>query len=520
MTMRVKPFMSIWTARIAAPAAMLLLLGGCFGPGPAATASPEEAAPREEAAPLAPHETWDICRMQGARVGYGHTTIRYATDGDRRVLKIEGLIHFAVQRFGQTTEQDIRFTDTETPAGGLIAFDCEIRQGTTPLRTTGRVVGDRLDVEMTTEGAKRATSMPWSADCGGMSAPEESLLRRPMEPGEHRVVRHLTIDNQLADMEMTARQEESVQLLAGTFRLLRIETLERMPGGQKIKGVSWIDRTGETVKSWIEPMNMEVFRVPKEVALAKTDLAKFDFGERTLVRVDRPVPGGHQSKRVRYRVHLEGGDPSEVFVSGPSQQVKKIDAHTAEVTVYAIRPCTPGGNPEARDDPPTDADRRPNNFIQSDDAVIVSDAREAAGRETDPWRVAVALEQYVHKAITQKDFTQAFATAAEVARSHEGDCTEHAVFLAALARARGIPARVAVGLVYMSHSATFGYHMWTEVYVDRRWIPIDATLAQGGIGGGHLKLAQTSLEGISAYSSFLPVVQVIGRLRVEVLDAD
>ena len=41
------------------------------------------------------------------------------------------------------------------------------------------------------------------------------------------------------------------------------------------------------------------------------------------------------------------------------------------------------------------------------------------------------------------------ATAAEVARSREGDCTEHAVLLAALARARGIPARVAMGLVYV-----------------------------------------------------------------------
>lgn len=495
----------------------MTLLAGCSPAGPAATGSPDPAA--NSPAFVVQRETWDVYRMQGVRVGHGRTTVSQGTEGNRKVLKIEGLVHFAIERFGQTTQQEIRFSDTETPEGGLLGFECEIRQGPTPLRTTGRVEGGRLQVEMVTQGAKRAESIPWSAECGGMSAPEESLLGRPMKPGERRVVRHLTLDNQLADMEMVAREEENVQLLAGTFHLLRIETLERMPSGQKIKGLAWTDRAGETLKSWIEPMNMEVFRVPKEVALAKTELAKLDLGEGTSIRIEQPLPHAHQSKRIRYRIHLEGGDPSEVFVSGPSQQVKKLDVHTAELTVYAIRPGQPAGHPAAGGDPPTDADRQPNNFIQSDDAKIVSDAREAAGQETDPWRVAVALERYVHNVVTRKDFSQAFATAAEVARTREGDCTEHAVYLAALARARGIPARVAVGLVYMPQAKSLGYHMWTEVYVDRRWIAIDGTLGQGGIGAGHIKLAQSSMAGISAYSSFLPVVQVIGRLRVEVIDA-
>ena len=73
-------------------------------------------------------------------------------------------------------------------------------------------------------------------------------------------------------------------------------------------------------------------------------------------------------------------------------------------------------------------------------------------------------------------------TASDVARSHSGDCKAHAVYLAALARARGIPARVAVGLVYSDRLAAFGYHMWTEVYIDGRWIPLDGTLGLGGIG--------------------------------------
>ena len=208
-----------------------------------------------------------------------------------------------------------------------------------------------------------------------------------------------------------------------------------------------------------------------------------------------------------------------MFVTGPTQALRSIDPHTAEITVYAIRPGKSDGNRDAPADPPTDDDLRPNSFIESDDPLIVALAKQAAGDEKDPWRVAVALERFVYREVEKKDFTQAFATAAEVAKTREGDCTEHAVFLAGLARACGIPARVAIGLVYLEGTQSFFYHMWTEVYVEKRWIPIDGTLGLGGIGADHLKIAQSNLNGASAYSAFLPVVQVAGRLKIEIVDA-
>ncbi len=54
--------------------------------------------------------------------------------------------------------------------------------------------------------------------------------------------------------------------------------------------------------------------------------------------------------------------------------------------------------------------------------------------------------------------------------------------------------RAAFGLVYLPSQRAFFYHMWTEAYIEKRWIPIDGTLAQGGIDGAHLKIAQSSLK--------------------------
>jgi hypothetical protein len=427
-----------------------------------------------------------------------------------------------LRRGGEINRQEIRSASVETPHGQLIRFESQMSLGPSPIRTLGRVRGDKLDIEIGSPGpaAPAKVSIRWSSDYGGPFATDETLLRQPMRPGQRRRLKALVIGfNQVADVEMIAKDFERTVLPDGARELLRIDTVTQLAGGQKIEGTIWSDRQGETLKTYSAAMGgLETCRATKAEALQKID-AELDLLPSMMVHVEQPLPHPHQTQQVRYRVRLEGGDPAKIFLTGPSQAVKSIDAHTAEVTVYAIRPGRSDGNTRAAADPPTEDDRRPTSFIESDDALVVADARRAAGEEKDPWRLAVALERFVNREVQDKDFTQGLATAAEVARSREGDCTEHAVLLAALCRACGIPARVAIGLVYLEGRQAFFYHMWTEVYIERRWIAIDATLAQGGIGAAHLKIAQSSLAGASAYDAFLPVAQVAGRLRIEILAA-
>ena len=147
-------------------------------------------------------------------------------------------------------------------------------------------------------------------------------------------------------------------------------------------------------------------------------------------------------------------------------------------------------------------------------------AKSVAQDAAEPREIAVALEGFVRRSMRTRDFAPALATAADVAASLEGDCTEHAVLLAALCRARGIPARVAIGLVYYPRISGFAYHMWNEVWSGDRWLPLDATLGQGGIGAAHLKLVDSNLSDANRYSVFLPVSQVLGRLEIEILEAE
>ena len=507
---------------LAITAAVLPILSSCSQSPSEALAVP----PAEEAAeavnPNKERESWDIILLQGKRMGYDHTTARLATESGRQVLRTEAVARLSIRRGSDTVQQQIRSLSVETSEGKLLRFESEIGMGPATIRTTGQVKGDRLEIE--TSGAAAApakTSIPWSADDAGPSAMEQSLLRKPMQPGEHRTLKLLMAEfQQVANVEMTAKGFEPCKLLTGSHELLRIETVAHLANDQKLEQTMWADRTGDVLKTFMPAMGrLETYRASKAEALEKADAAELDLLPSMIIKVEQPLTGGHRTKEVRYQIHLDGSDPASVFISGPTQAIKSIDANTAEVTVYAIRPGQPGGNPNAPADPPTEDELRPNVFVQSDDPLIVADAKKGAGDEKDPWRVAVALERFVNHEVTKKDFSQAFATAAEVAKSREGDCTEHAVFLAALCRARGIPARTAIGLVYMEGGQAFGYHMWTEVYIDKRWVPIDGTLSLGGIGAAHLKIAQSNLKDATAYSSFLPVMQVMGRLSIKVIEA-
>ncbi|MBN1588062.1 MAG: lasso peptide biosynthesis protein [Pirellulales bacterium] len=467
-------------------------------------------------------DVWEVCTMQGKRIGYAHTRIDRVTKDNRTFVRLQRYSHIKVMRSSQTTELRSKLISLETLEGRLVSFT-EVQQlGPTPTRVQGHVDNDQLVVERTSGGPTRTATLPWSNSDGGYQAIEYSLAGKPMKPGESRNLRVLVPNlNETVTVRLVARHVEPTQLLHGSHQLLRIDNRTWFADGQAIDGTIWVDKKGEILKTDAS-MQQQTFRCSREEALDETDLGKFDIGLSSLLAIDRPIPNPHDTRRIRYRVSLADGDPAAAFVAGTSQRIKSLGTKSAELTVLAIRPDQPKEIQLAEADRPTIDDINPNSLVQSDDPRVRTLAEKATQGKTDAWSQAVALERYVHDAVRNKTFSHALASAAEVAETGEGDCTEHAVLLAAMARAVGLPARVAIGLVYLEQPQeprhAFGYHMWTEIYVRDRWIPMDATLGRGGIGAAHLRLAHSNLKDANAMSSFLPVVNVMGRLKIKVLE--
>ena len=481
-----------------------------------------------------PRDIWEAVLFDGQHVGYAHTAVRPADEPGR--LSVDYTLSLQLKRFGDAAKPAMKVNSIQSVAGQPISFTVETALAAQPMTTRGQVQDGRLVIERSGDGQPQ--EVPLDADVLGFWGVEASLLAQPLKPGEKRQFRALdptllTVMNH----ELTAADYHDVQLLDETLRLLQIDLVSRLPGRLELQFRLWADEQGQILKRESVGLGVQQTLIVTTQQRATGTTGQFDLGSSSVVPVSKAMPNAHDLRQARYRVRLKSGNPAQVFKPSPQQQVQPIDQHTAEVVVAAADwqqvlkaagntapSATVGPAPPAEpgSEPATDADLQPGRLIASDHPEIARLAREAAPVEAATAEVALALERFVHRSIQQVNYKTVLGSAADVVQKMEGDCTEHAVLLAAMARARGIPSRVAVGLVYVPNLKGFAFHMWTQVHVAGRWMPLDATLGQGGTGPAHLTLLATNLAddgtGGDSLAALLPVAQVMGQLEIEVLE--
>ncbi len=463
-------------------------------------------------------ELWDISYFSGHKVGYEHTVIEERLRQGRRLIRILQNQVMTLRRFSESLQMTFELESWQTPEGELLAFRGRQHQGITAQEFSGVVAGDSVRLEQTTLGRKEVRTIPWEKGMRGFRAVEESVAEQPLEPGHRWSVRYLMpIFNTVVQTDLEVKQPEPVRLLSGTYELIRVDMRTHAPIGLDLSGTIWVDRSGEVLKSFTDLVNLETYRGSREDALAEPAQIPLDLGFDIRVPVLGKMERPHDTTKVRYRVRSTGEDPARLFTIGLTQRVSRDSEGKLEIVVYSMRPDSfPPEDIALPEEPPTDADLAPSAFVQSDYPAIVKLAESATKGLSQSRDIAVALEKAVFDWITDSNYKVGFATAAEVVDSRQGDCTEHAVLLAALARAKKLPARLAMGLVY--NQGAFYYHMWTEIWIADRWYPFDATLGRGGIGAAHLKMGTTSLDGPAALARMLPILQALGRLEIEILE--
>lgn len=154
-------------------------------------------------------------------------------------------------------------------------------------------------------------------------------------------------------------------------------------------------------------------------------------------------------------------------------------------------------------------------IVDAGDPSVRDFAQRAVRIAQTPTEEALALERAVHERIAIRDLGTVFATASQTLRAGRGDCTEHAVLLAACCRARGIPARLVAGIVPTPGRMLF--HLWTEVFLNR-WTALDATLGSGSAAPCAIALMRWEHpeEGIASFNQSF--VRIAGHYKFRVED--
>ncbi len=154
---------------------------------------------------------------------------------------------------------------------------------------------------------------------------------------------------------------------------------------------------------------------------------------------------------------------------------------------------------------------QPEPLIQSDDEGIIRAAERMADWQlmggNDPMRVTRRLTMGIN-GLLEKEITFSIPNAVQVLASGRGDCNEHTVLFVAMARALGLPARTAVGLVYVENA--FFYHAWPEVWLGQ-WVAVDPTFGQYPADAAHLRFV------IGGLAQQVEIVRLIGNLQIEVV---
>lgn len=151
---------------------------------------------------------------------------------------------------------------------------------------------------------------------------------------------------------------------------------------------------------------------------------------------------------------------------------------------------------------------RPTPFVQSDHKKIRTLAQKLVTNHTAPLDKVRALVGWVHHNIEKRPVLS-LPDALSTLENRMGDCNEHAVLLAALARAVGIPCRIEAGLVYLKER--FFYHAWNLVYLGR-WITVDALFDQVPADVSHIRFV------IGSPRQQLDLMGVIGQVKLKIIE--
>ncbi|HNQ21471.1 MAG TPA: transglutaminase family protein [Phycisphaerae bacterium] len=467
-------------------------------------------------------DDWLEVYLSGSKIGYGQSTMSRAGD------LIHSRMHLSIQLARANQKVGIAITQefTEKLDGTPVSFSSEMDMAQAKLSLKGTIEQGKVTVVASQFGVENKSTYDFPAGAVMLwGAFRESLLRG-FQPGTEYTLKMYVPDLRLDDgVEAVTRvgEWESFTVRGKELRGQRVTVGMSTPGGS-YETITWVDKHGWTLKATV-PMpgvgNLEMITSDEESALA--EFVPPEFFMQTTIPV-RPLPTD-RLKQVKYRI--SGKDPALQLNSLPTtgmQAVRNVPDGTAEVTVTRQEHKLPA---DAQPLPPPAvlAEYLQSNLMMNlQDPELIKLAEQAAGDVTEPFALADRLRRFVSDYVKTKSLNIGFATANEVCRNKEGDCSEHGILLAALARLRGLPSRVVVGLAYVpqfgGREHLFGYHLWTQVWIHGAWYDIDAALGETQCGPTRIALAVSSLKDAGLADLSLPLIKMIGSLNLEVLAAD
>jgi transglutaminase-like putative cysteine protease len=457
-----------------------------------------------------------VVRMNDAAIGIASTRFDTIAGGyvleDMTTLDVPALD--ASQRAVTRTSIDLG------PALDVRGFRYTLDSSVGRFAVQGSVRDDELDITLDAGGGAQRNSVrvgegvlleavvPLRLAAAGLLEAGREVNVRVFDPS--------TLEPRTATVRVVRRASvavsDSVIWTGDEWRAGAVDTIPGWLLEQQFAGVtirSWVDGDGLLLRAE-SALGFTIERTAYELAQQAWNRTRAAAGlasgygvviESTAIasNVDVTASPSHDAVRVRLLgVELDGFD-----LDGGRQQLR---GDTLTVRREAL-PIDAGYSLPYRGGEVPAETLAPSALVQADDHRIIEAAHLAVRGARDPLVAALRLNEWIYRHV-DKDLVLSVPSAVQVLKERRGDCNEHTVLFVAMARALGLPARTAAGLVQIR--GRFYYHAWPEVWLGE-WVAFDPTLGQAPADASHLRFV------IGGLARQVELARLIGRLRLEVL---
>ncbi len=467
--------------------------------------------------------------QHGRQIGFASSTI----DTVGREITVQDYLVADLPVGGEAHRASARTDVTMSRALRVLHFTLDVDAALTPVNASGTVVGDSLLLLVVKTQAGQPADTQRIRLSGPILLPTlvplaVALGERPkvgksytlpifdpssMSPRDTRVrveAESVFVLNDSSIFNPATRRW--VSALPDTVRGWRLATARDHASGPTNGFTGWVDEQGRVIRS-DQMLGLTLERRPYEVAYenwraeasggAVAVAADRDILETTAIAANKTL----KRNLAQLKVRLSGADLSDFDVKGYRQHLRgdtlTIDREGLAAMTSGYR--LPNGARSTVMGVFLDAEP----LVESANPEIVRLARRLSGTEIDPRVVAERINRWVHDSVHQA-ITVGVPSALTTLHSRSGDCNELTQLYVALARAAGIPARVASGLALVD--GKFYYHAWPEIFLNL-WLPVDPTFNQFPADASHLRFV---VGGLGKQAALL---RLMGNLRIDVLSS-
>lgn len=340
-------------------------------------------------------------------------------------------------------------TSVESLDGNIKQFQSVIDTGPVSSTIRGVVGNNRLSIKTSGNlaGTDRQIECPTSTR--GLFAVEQSLRRRRIEKDEtRRMSIVLPSLESVGVVELQCRGDASVAMIDGNYQLLREVDVMMFRDAKLVdSSIVWVNETGVIEKMLRPELRLESFRSDRMTA--RTLFSKADPSAVT-VRVTGALPMADNPSQVAYLIvqgaeesEREGADrPTEFSMPAvANQSTRRVEAGQQ---VLVSTETKAGDGFEKDTSEPIPADTAATGLIDLGQPAVTRMAQTIG--ELPIMELASELAHLTQNSLSLSTQGE-LRSASTIIRSRNAGVFDHAVVLAALLRARQIPARLTLGLV-------------------------------------------------------------------------